>query len=625
VAEGCSGQVRSPTLLILGPLALRHPAGASVGPAGLLPRRLLAGLAIYAGEVVSPGRLADFVWGADPPRSARSNLHTYMWSWRRCLSAAGSRISIETEPGGYVLRAEPGALDWDCFRDLVDAARISRSEPTAAAALLHRALGLWRGPAAPEFDDGPPELTARLAAMEEARIGALEQRIEADLAAGRHHELAAELSELTARYPLREQFRAHQMVALYRSGRQAEAMAAFRQLRRELAAELGVDPSPPLPDLYRAILRADPDICWPPPAMAHRQAERRGALDRDTMASSLIGRLVREIADPELGGLLQAASLVHTFSRDLLAAVLGRDVAGSYDALCAMSFVQVVRHGARLHDLVRESVAADLRDRAPEAYRAMRHRARAHLAKLASTSAEPGPYVQELLHLAAGTSARARFYAPGRPAGVRIRQVRPDDLPRLTELCYTGITRFGLPSAERARELAADFPVAQRRFVVAMGDHDEITGFAYTIGLHHATWRAVASTRKPFFATLPASELASIRTASERAPAAVLVTGATHLPGHDYLGPALRKALIWETDGLGANRPGVVAYHLLTPDCLELPEIVAAGWHVRRKTGIRLENCAVDEWLIRHGSRDFVGLLATALPDSGAVRGDRRM
>ena len=153
----------------------------------------------------------------------------------------------------------------------------------------------------------------------------------------------------------------------------------------------------------------------------------------------------------------------------------------------------------------------------------------------------------------------------------------------------------------------------------------QITGFAYTIGLNRATWRAVASTRKSFFATLPASELASIRSASERAPAAVLVTGATHLPGHDYLGPALRKALIWETDGLGANRPGVVAYHLLTPDCLELPEIVAAGWHVRRKTGIRLENCAVDEWLIRHGSRDFVGLLATALSDSGAVRDDRRL
>ena len=357
----------------------------------------------------------------------------------------------------------------------------SAGPPATAAALLHRALALWRGPAAPELDDGPPELIARLAAMEEARIRALEQRIEADLAAGRHHELAAELAELTARYPLREEIRAHQMLALYRSGRQAEAMAAFRQFRRELAAELGVDPSPPLPDLYRAILRADPDIRWPPAAESPRRTERRGALDRDTTASSLIGRLVREIADPELGGLLQAASLVHTFSQDLLAAVLGRDVTGSYDALCAMSFVQVVRHGARLHNLVRESVAADLRGRAPETYRIMRHRARAHLAQLASTSAEPGPYVQELLHLAASTSARARFYAPGGHAGVRFREVRPDDLPQLTELCYTGITRFGLPSAERARELAADFPVAQRRFVVSM-DHDEITGFATRSG-----------------------------------------------------------------------------------------------------------------------------------------------
>lgn len=613
-----------PVLLILGPVALLNKAGARVGPAGLLPRRLLAGLAVCAGEAVSADRLADVVWGADQPRSARSNLHTYLWSWRRCLTAADSGIVIGTEPGGYVLRAEQGTLDWDCFRDLAAAARIS-AEPAAAAALLHRALGLWRGPAAPELEGGPPDLAARVAAMEEARIAALEQRIEADLAAGRHHELAAELAGLTARYPLREQFRAQQMVALYRGGRQAEALAAFRQFRRDLAAELGVDPSPPLHDVYLAILRAAPELRWPRAVEAHRPVELRAVRDRDTTARSLIGRLIREIADPELGGLLQAASLVRTFDRDLLTAVLGRDVSGSYDALCAMSFVQLIRHGARLHDLVRESVAADLRRRAPEAYQAMRHRARAHLAKLASASAEPGPYVQELLHLAADTSAHARFYAPGGHPDVRIRQVRPDDLPQLTELCYAGITRFGLPSAERARELAADFPVAQRRFVVALNDDGEVTGFAYTIALNRMTWRAVASTRQAFFAALPASELARIRTAHESAPAAVLVTGATHLPGLDYLGPALRKTLIWETDGLGANRPGVVAYHLLTSDCPELPEIVAAGWHLRRTTGIRLDSCTVDEWLIRHGNRDFVALMATALADGGAVAGDGRM
>ena len=263
---GAEESTRPPVLLVLGSVTLRGPVGGETAVGGVRPRRLLTGLAVCATEEVSADRLADIVWGESPPRSARANLHTYLWSLRRCLaSAAGGRVAIDACPGGYVLRAGPGALDWHQFRDLAAAAAgIAGSDPSAAAAQLRRALDLWRGPAAADLDGSPLWLAARIAAMDEARLTALEQCIEADLATGRHRELAPELAGLTTAHPLREQFRACQMLALYRSGRQADALAAFHQLRHCLATELGIDPSPPLRNLYQAILRNDPLIGWPP-------------------------------------------------------------------------------------------------------------------------------------------------------------------------------------------------------------------------------------------------------------------------------------------------------------------------------------------------------------------------
>src|SRR5215472_7809477 len=256
-----------PILLVLGPVTLRDEAGGEVALGGTRPRRLLAGLAVHAGEAVSADRLADMVWGERPPRSARANLHTYLWSLRRCLAAAiGNQAPIRTQaaieicPGGYMLRVGPGVLDWHRFRDLAaTAAGIAGSDPAAAA--------------------------ARIAAMGEARMIALEQRVEAELAAGRHRELAPELAELTSAHPLREQFRAHQMLALYRSGRQADALAAFHQLRDDLADELGIDPSPPLQALHQAILRADP-LIGSPPALA---ADRAGPLQEAAAGTAPAG------------------------------------------------------------------------------------------------------------------------------------------------------------------------------------------------------------------------------------------------------------------------------------------------------------------------------------------------
>ena len=253
-----------PALLILGPLQLHDVHRREVRVGGTRPRRLLAGLAVCSGEMVSIDELTETLWGGSPPRSARQNLHTYVWSLRRSLEkAAGSGLAIEAQPSGYVMRAAPGMLDWEEFRILsARAAGIASSDPAAAGRLLWQALRLWRGPLVAELTDSPPVLAARIAAMLEARMTALEQRIEADLRIGRHRELVAELARLVVSYPLREDFRAHQMVALYRCGRQAEALAVFHDLRRDLAVELGIDPSPQLGALYESVLRADPRLAW---------------------------------------------------------------------------------------------------------------------------------------------------------------------------------------------------------------------------------------------------------------------------------------------------------------------------------------------------------------------------
>jgi len=254
----------APRLCILGPLRLRAPSG-DVALGGPRPRRLLAALALNPNEVASTSLLADVVWGATPPRSARQNLHTYIWSLRRALAAAG-QLSIEERAPGYVLRVQPDDLDWLRFhRNATLAAQCAASDPVAASRSLHAALAYWpagtgQGTVVADVADGIPALRARIAAMEEARMTALEQRIQADLATGRQDGLVAELAGLVADHPLRERFREQQMLALYRCGRQAEALGAYRDLRATLADELGIDPSPPARELYQAMLRADPGL-----------------------------------------------------------------------------------------------------------------------------------------------------------------------------------------------------------------------------------------------------------------------------------------------------------------------------------------------------------------------------
>jgi len=330
------------------------------------------------------------------------------------------------------------------------------------------------------------------------------------------------------------------------------------------------------------------------------------------VAQSLIGQMTKETADPGVRRLLEAASLVRTFNQELLAEMTGGDVSDSFAGLCALSAVRVVPAGARLHDLVRESIAADLGWRAPAACQQMRRRACAYLTTMAASSPDPGPYAQELLHLAAASSARARLHAQSDHPGVRIRPATPGDLPRLNQLCTIGATRCGLPPAARIRQLNADFDLARPSIVIALADDDSITGFSYSLDLNSSTWQAAAQTRGTYFDTLPEAELAAIKAAPAGSFGAGLWTGVTHLPGHDHVGAALSEGLFAVNAsrlGLGA---GVIVYNLLTPATLDLPYLTSAGF-TPRTTSIPLGDCLADEWVCTFGEQGIAGWATDAL------------
>jgi DNA-binding SARP family transcriptional activator/tetratricopeptide (TPR) repeat protein len=243
---------------ILGPLEVR--AGERVVAVGGVRRRaVLALLVLEANRVVPVDRLVDGVWGDDPPASAHASLQNHLVRLRREL---GSRLV--TRPPGYLLRIAPGELDLDAFRRLVEEA--DGADPAAAADRLREALALWRGPALADLAAEPAGKAA--AHLDELRFAALEDRIDADLALGRHVQLVAELEELVALEPYRERLRRQLILALYRSARQADALEAYADARRTLVDEVGTEPGHELQELQRAVLRQDPALDTPQGAAA---------------------------------------------------------------------------------------------------------------------------------------------------------------------------------------------------------------------------------------------------------------------------------------------------------------------------------------------------------------------
>jgi DNA-binding SARP family transcriptional activator len=255
---------------LLGPLEVEEE-GRVLKLGGAKQRALLALLLLYANEAVSRERLIDELWGSTPPETAPAAIQVYVSQLRKLLG----RDVIVTQPPGYLIRVREGTLDVERFERAVERAR---GEPSGdAAALLRDALGLWRGPPLAELDGSFAR--AERARLNEQRLSALEQRIRADLEFGRHAQLVPELEGLVREHPLRERLRGQLMLALYRCGRQADALEVYRSGRRLLDEELGLKPDDELQRLERAILNHDPSLDSPvvpganrPPAAKRRQA-----------------------------------------------------------------------------------------------------------------------------------------------------------------------------------------------------------------------------------------------------------------------------------------------------------------------------------------------------------------
>jgi DNA-binding SARP family transcriptional activator len=264
---------------VLGPLeALVDGAPARLG--GPRQRALLALLLVSANEVVPVARLVDEVWGEDPPVTAANVLQTYVSQLRKALG----REAIGTRGRGYVVAVADGALDLRTFERRAAAGARARADGRFAEAAVEfrAALGLWRGPALSDLADEPcaRAIAARLDGL---RLLAWERAIEAELECGRDAELVAELDGLIAAHPLHERFRSLQMLALYRCGRQADALDAFRAARATLVAELGIEPGTALRDLQRAILEQDPALA---PARGPSAADRITADPRRIMTAA---------------------------------------------------------------------------------------------------------------------------------------------------------------------------------------------------------------------------------------------------------------------------------------------------------------------------------------------------
>jgi DNA-binding SARP family transcriptional activator len=247
---------------VLGPVEFRAGGGELVQLAAPKQRTLLAALILAANRPVSLDRLADTLWPERRPRSVASLLRTYVSALRARLGLelAGDP-GIHGVPGGYLFRVDPADLDLLTFEQLADAgaAALASDSPAVAADRLRAAVQLWRGQ---PFEDVSLDggWTAELARLAERRLAAQEGWIEARLALGQHRDVVAELGGLVAEQPMRERLWELWMLALYRCGRQAEALNAFRGLRGQLVRELGVEPTAPLQLLHRRILAGDPTL-----------------------------------------------------------------------------------------------------------------------------------------------------------------------------------------------------------------------------------------------------------------------------------------------------------------------------------------------------------------------------
>jgi DNA-binding SARP family transcriptional activator len=313
---------------ILGPLEVVAVDG-PLPLGGPKQRSLLALLLLHANEVVSADSLIDRLWGGKAPPTAAKILQVQVWRLRKTLG----RDALITRPPGYLLRLDLDELDLARFERLVGEAR--GAEPAAAADKLREALSLWRGDALADLAY-ESSLSAEIARLGELRLLAMEERIEAELALGRHADVVSELGELIGEYPYREGLRARLMLALYRSGRQAEALEAYQDARAALSDQLGLEPGEELKRLEQAILRHEPELAPPEPGTVPEEEE--------APASILVAPAKLDDLAPllDLAARLGSAGAPHEV---IVAQVVGSDELAEATAALARQRTELVRRG----------------------------------------------------------------------------------------------------------------------------------------------------------------------------------------------------------------------------------------------------------------------------------------
>src|SRR5262245_55979713 len=429
---------------LLGPLEVRD-GSEPVVVAGRKQRALLARLLLDANRTVARERLIDDLWGEGVPESAQKMVQIYVSQLRKVLPPD----MLQTRPPGYAIEVDPAAIDRVRFEQLRLEGQAAHAAGNAALAAqrFNEALGLWRGDALAEFQE--PFARAEAARLAELYLACVEARLAADLDRGRHAEPVAELEPLVARHPLREGLRAQQMLALYRSGRQSEALAAYHAFRTHLGAELGLEPSAPLRELERRILRQDADLdlvtaAPPPPAVA--------AADVQYVTSGDIS-----IAYQVVGAGPVDLVLVHGSVCSFQPGWERRQIASFYTRLAAIGrLIQFDKRGTGLSD--RMSGIAALEERMDDV-RAVMDAVDSRRAVLLGIS-EGGPmvtlfaatYPQRTAGIVLMGAFARRLWAPDYPIGTR-----PED----TWWGAPDVEAWGLPMArrfvdERAPSLAGD-------------------------------------------------------------------------------------------------------------------------------------------------------------------------